>query len=157
MAEGLRVEDLVAAAGDSLGAAQGSITGGTTTPAVMALADTTLELKVSVASDGEALRVQPVDAKGARTGALSVGALSTVTVRFVPVAATLPAEASAPGSREKAVAVVRDRDDVQRLSRVVGDLAYEAAWVPARGSWLVTARDPKGRVVRESVVDPGQG
>jgi hypothetical protein len=137
------------AAGRSLGEAQGALAGGTDVPATVAISEAQLEVKVIVDRREEGLDIQPVGTEVLAKGKVDPGLVSTVTLRFVPVAT---AEAPARRAGSDVIDEVRKRPDVQRVAKIVGDLRFEAQFVAGR-RWLVVARDAEGRVVREAVVD----
>lgn len=136
------------AAGRSLGEAQGALAGGTDVPTTVAISEAQLEVKVIVDRREQGLDIQPVGSDVLAKGALDPGLVSTVTLRFVPVAA---AEAPASRTGSEVIDEVRKRPDVQRVEKIVGELRYEAQFVPGR-RWVVVARDAEGRTVRETVV-----
>ena len=136
------------AAGRSLGEAQGALAGGTDVPTTVAISEAQLEVKVIVDRREAGLDIQPVGSDVLAKGKVDPGLVSTVTLRFVPVAA---AEAPAAKSGSQVIDEVRKRPDVQRVEKIVGELRYEAQFVPGR-RWVVVARDAEGRVVREAVV-----
>jgi len=148
--------DFVAAAGAGLGAAQTDLVGPLgEVPTSMALSEAELEVKatLSTGADGK-VGLQPISAAQIAKGTLPVGLVSTVRVRYVPVALDTPV--GAPGKQPVAVvSEVRGRDDVKRLEKIFGELRYDATFVPGRASWLVEARDLGGRSVRQLLVADG--
>jgi hypothetical protein len=137
------------AAGRSLGEAQGALAGETDVPTTVAISEAQLEVKVVVDKRDDGLDLQPVGTEVLAKGKIDPGLVSTVTLRFVPVATT---EAPAIRSGAEVIDEVRKRPDVQRVAKIVGELDFEAQFVPGR-RWLVVARDADGRIVREAVVD----
>jgi hypothetical protein len=167
---GVSLTDLMKAAGGSLGLAQTTLTEGVAQPpTAMALSEATLEMKVGVdnVSDGS-VQLSPVSSEAARSGAINVAALSTVTMRFMAFSAepigniatpTTPTEGTKGGgiSREDAIKALSERADIKRLEPVVGKLKFVADFVPSRNAWLVSALDSEGRTVRDSVIADKKG
>lgn len=166
----LSLDDLMRAAGSSLGLAQdGLLTGIAAAPTAMAIAEATLEMKVTIdAVKGEALQVSPVSGADARAGAINTAALSSVTMRFVPFGndvpspigptkATPPATGGTvpprttrtPVSRADAEATLRLRPDIARRLAAGETVKVETVRVdaPAGAAWIVTARDARGGAV----------
>jgi hypothetical protein len=168
----LGLDALLQAAGASLGDAQGQLmTGINAPPTVMAIAEATLEMKLTVDSaQAGVLRVAPVSAADARTGAIDVGALSSVTMRFVAFGNDVPGQigtatpapsggsttgtppdrpVKTPLSREDAIAALRARADIARRVAAGERIKFDA--VPTgtgEGSaWIVTARRADGDAV----------
>ncbi len=146
------------AAGRSLAEAQGTL-GGTLEqrPAALVIANAELEVRTALKSDSSGgLTVQPISAEDLARTNIDAAALSTVRVNFV---ATLPdlTPAAAPTRQPADVAdEVRQRPDVVQLDRILGGLTMNAIYIPQSQRWLVTAQDPKGRVVREVVLPDAQ-
>lgn len=143
-------------AGRSLAEAQGGLAGEIAqVPSTAAISEAELEVKATIerlAEGGVAL--QPISSGDARQSDISPGLLSTVTVRYVMAAEdTLVGPADRPaGTAQGAIKEVSGRPDVKALDRILGGLSFEATFVPRTGRWLVTATDPGGRVVRETLV-----
>ena len=137
------------AAGRSLGEAQGALVGAADVPTSMAISEAQLEVKATVDGGDEGLTIRPVGTELLSKGAIDPGLVSTFTLRFVPVAAT---EAPATRAGIEVIDEVRTREDVQRLAKIVGELRFEAQFVPSARRWVVTAVDPAGRTVREVLV-----
>jgi hypothetical protein len=167
---GVSLTDLMKAAGGSLGLAQSTLTEGVAQPpTAMALSEATLEMKVAVDSvKGGSVLLSPVSSEDARTGALNVAALSTVTMRFMAfsaepvgnIATPTPATDVPKGaglSREEAIKRLSERADIKRLEPVVGPLTFVADFVASRESWLVSALDADGQTVRDSVIADKKG
>lgn len=159
---GLSFNELTEAVGASLADAQGALTAGISEPPNrMALSDVNLELKVAVetGTDGK-LRVTPVSAEATRSGALNVGALSTVILRFAAFAddtpKTVPVTPPTGGPKiitdREAIKRVADAADLKRLERALGPFTFETNFVEARTAWLVTVKGADGDTVRETVV-----
>jgi hypothetical protein len=143
------------AAGKSLSDAQGALGGELVDlPPAIAIAEAELEVKAAVQrrADGTVV-VETISTQDMRSGAITPGLLSTIRIQYVAVAAdTLTPPSEQPTRTPKDVIDdVRAREDVVVLDRILGGLAYEAVFVPGR-RWLVTARDPEGRLVREVLV-----
>lgn len=156
---------LLHAAGASLGDAQGQLlTGVDAPPTVMAIAEATLDMKVTI--DGTArgaLQVVPVSAADARAGAINTGALSSVTMRFVAfgndlpgqivAATTVPPPVRSPGtgtagprSRGDAISALQARADIARRIAAGERLKFDAIQTGAStdAAWIVTARAASG-------------
>lgn len=144
------------AAGRSLADAQGSLAGDAVqVPTAVAIAEAELELKAAVArrSDG-AVVLETISTKDMRAGGITPGLLSTIRIQYVAVTGDGGLAPSAQPTRtpKDVIADIRKRDDVVVLDRILGGLVYEATFVPGSRRWLVTARDPDERVVREVLV-----
>lgn len=140
------------AAGRSLSEAQGALGSGLERTASLVIADAELEVKTALKSDGNGgLKVQPISAEDLARTKIDAAALSTVRVSFV---ATAPDLTGGEPVRKPADVVqeVLVRPDVKQLDRILGGLKMNAIFVPQTQRWLVTAEDPKGRVVREVVL-----
>lgn len=94
----LNLEELMRAAGASLGDAQGRLlTGVDAPPTTMAIAEATLDMKVTIdGAKGGSLQVAPVSAADARNAAINPAALSSVTMRFVAFGNDLPSQTATP-------------------------------------------------------------
>ena len=150
------------AAGRSLGEAQGALAGEVLAQRpVVAISDAELDIKavLDAGADGK-LALQTVSAADVRQGGIDPALLSSVRIRYVAVAGE-PAAVAPTRRPAEVVEEVRARPDVLRLTEILGDLQMEATFVPERRSWLVTALDPQGRLVREVVlpdeVEGGRG
>jgi hypothetical protein len=142
------------AAGASLAGAQGELTGGgTALPSRMAIADAELELKAVIerAPDGK-IGIHLIPVADVRSGQVESSALSTIRLRFVAVADERLAGDEPKRSAAEAIEEVRSRRDIAGLAGALGELSFDAVRVPEADRWLVTARDPEGRLVREVVV-----
>lgn len=147
------------AAGKSFADAQGALAGEIADlPPAVAIAEAELELKAALQrrTDGTVV-LETISTQDMRSGAITPGLLSTIRVQYVAVAADSLAPPSERPTRtpKDAIDVVRGRDDVAALDRILGGLEYEAVYVPGR-RWLVTARDAERRLVREVLV-PDEG
>jgi hypothetical protein len=153
--EGADLRGFLEAAGRSLADAQGTLGGDVADiPAAIAISEAELEVKAAIGRRDGAVVLQPVTIEDARQGAIPVGVLSTVRIRYVAVAEdTLAAPSRRPTrTAEEVVREVRARDDVARLDKILGGLVYDPVFVPETQRWLVTAKDPEDRVVRQVVV-----
>jgi hypothetical protein len=143
------------AAGKSFTDAQGALAGEVVDlPPAVAIAEAELELKAAVQRRGDgAVVLETISTQDMRSGAITPGLLSTIRVQYVAVAAdTVAAPSQQPTRTPKDVIDdVRERDDVAALDKILGGLRYEAVFVSGK-RWLVTARDPDERLVREIVV-----
>lgn len=143
------------AAGKSLADAQGALAGELVDlPPAVAIAEAELELKAAVQrrADGTVV-VETISAQDMRSGTITPGLLSTIRIQYVAVAADTVAPPSQQPTRtpRDVIDEVRKRDDVAALDRILGGLRFEAIHVPGR-RWLVTAKDPDERLVREILV-----
>lgn len=148
------------AAGRSLADAQGALAGEVAdVPAAVAISEAELEVKATVDASAGALVLQPVTSQDARQGAITPGMLSTVRIRYVAVTEdTLAAPSAQPTlSQDVVIEQVQGREDVAALDKILGGLTYQAVFVPTTQRWLVTARDPEQRLVREVVVPDAKG
>lgn len=143
-------------AGRSLTDAQGTLGGPINLQADLVIANAELEAKVAITTDAQGrLAVQPISSQELEKSSFNPAGLSTLRVSFVAAAAETP-----PGTpitkpmRKPAdiVAEVREREDVATLQNILGELKIETTFVSQAERWVVTARDPKGRVVREFVL-----
>ena len=157
---GADLRQFLESAGRSLAEAQGSLAGEVADiPTAVAISEAELEVKATLErQDGEVV-LQPVSGDAARQGGISPGVVSTVRIRYVAVGEdTLVAPSEQPTrTPDKVVEEVSSREDVARLDKILGGLRYEAAFVPTTKRWLVTARDPDDRVVRQVVVPDAGG
>lgn len=157
MAEGeADLTGFLEAAGRSLADAQGALAGELVdVPSAVAISEAELEVKATMdRGAGGVVVLQPVTSQDARQGAITPGMLSTVRIRYVAVTEdTLIAPSQRP-ARTPATVIddIRKREDVVALDKILGGLTYEAVFVGPSQRWLVTARDPEGRAVREVVV-----
>jgi hypothetical protein len=147
----------VEAAGAGLADAQGAIAGDRLPTTAMAVSEATLEARVALgtAKDGS-VRVETVNREDLRSIGAAAGSLSTVLVNFVALTDTAddtPDGTAPPVDKDVAIVAVAERADVKRLAEVLGPLRYDATLVPERSAWLVTARDGRGRLVRELLID----
>lgn len=144
------------AAGRSLADAQGALAGELVdVPTAVAISEAELEVKATVDRGAAGLVVEPVSTAAVLKGGITPGMLSTLRIRYVAVTEdTLTAAPSVRPERapDTVIGEVRKREDVVALDRILGGLRYEAVFVPVTRRWLVTARDPEDRLVREVVV-----
>ncbi len=143
------------AAGVSLEEAQRGL-GGAAVPTTVAIAEVELEVKATIEpTEGEGLSLRPVSSEEAQE--IDPEALSTVRVRYVPVADEGPVPTPAGGeeprrSAEEVIAEVRGHRDVAALARALGELSFHAGFVPSMRRWLVVVSDDQDHTVREVVV-----
>ncbi|MDQ3914995.1 MAG: hypothetical protein M3323_06635 [Actinomycetota bacterium] len=163
MANGPDLRAFLEAAGNSLADAQRSLAG----PAAgdflnVVVSEVELEVKTAMerTPDG-GVGLQLFSSSDLRAGGVAPDLVSTVRVNFLasvePAAPTAvePAAPTAVGPvrpKEDVIAEFRRREDVAALDRAVRGLAVEATFLPERRRWLVTARDPQTRTVREAVL-----
>jgi hypothetical protein len=149
---------VVAAAGAALSDAQRELLG-EGFAAQMAVSEVELEVKAAFGRDGRGeLTMTPISAADLAKGTIAPGLVSTVKVRYTAVAADEAPTAEAPAkSSPQVIDQVRAREDVARLDRILGGLDLQATFVPEVRRWLVSARDPEGRVVRQLVVEDRPG
>jgi len=152
--EGLDLQAFLAGAGQSLTGAQSTLGAPTSMQSEFVLSSAELDAKVTLAADPTGrLRVQPLSSRDAQRATLHADAISTLHINFVATAAGSEGIGASPPSRPatEVIAEIRQRPDLVALQDILGDLAIEAAYVSQTKQWLVTARDPKGRVVREVI------
>jgi hypothetical protein len=144
------------AAGRSFADAQGGLVGELVdVPTAVAISEAELEIKATVGRTADGgIVVQPVSSQDARQAAITPGVLSTVRIRYVAVAEeSLVAPSERPTRTPgKVIDDVKGREDVARLDKILGGLAYEALFIPGRRRWLVTVKDSEDRLVREVLV-----
>lgn len=143
------------AAGRSLADAQGALSGELVDlPTAVAISEAELEVKATVDRSAGGVVLQPVSTETALKGGITPGVLSTLRIRYVAV----PEDTLTPPSLrpvrapDSVIGEVRKREDVVALDTILGGLTFEAVFVPTTKRWLVTARDPENRLVREVVV-----
>ncbi|MBL8146150.1 MAG: hypothetical protein JNL34_07175 [Anaerolineae bacterium] len=143
------LQAFVAMAGRSLADAQEAP--GTGPKSELVLANAELEAKVALRADSSGkLSVQPVSAADLRLAQFNAAAVSTLRVSFV---ATAPAGAAPPKRTPGDISdQIRGRPDVKALETILGPLTINPVFVPETSRWMVTASDPKGRLVREVIV-----
>lgn len=144
------------AAGRSLADAQGALAGEIVdVPTAVAISEAELEVKATVdRTPGGGILLQPITSQEARQGAVKPELLSTVRIRYVAVTEdTVAGPSGRPTRRPRQVIdEVRGRDDVAALDKILGGLTYDALFIPTTRHWLVTAKDPDERPVREVLV-----
>jgi hypothetical protein len=142
-------------AGRSLADAQSELTG-SNLQTDLVIANAELEAKVTLKTDSAGkLSVEPMSSEDIQQASLNAAGISTLRVSFVATAGETPPGTPAIKPTRKPTDVidsVRTRPDVIALERIVGTLKVETVFVPETKRWVVTARDPKGRVVRETLV-----
>jgi hypothetical protein len=147
-------------AGRSLADAQGGLVGEIAqVPTTAAISEAELEVKATIERMAAGrVALQPISSGDARKSDISPGLLSTITVRYVMAAEdTLVAPPDRPaGTADRAIEEVSRRQDVKALDEILGGLSFEATFVPRTKTWLVTATDQEGRLVRETLV-PDRG
>ena len=143
------------AAGRSLADAQGALTGEVLVqrPA-LAISDAELDVKAALGTNPDGtVSLQTLSATDLRRGGIDPALLSSVRVRYVAVAGDLAVAGAGPTrTPDEVIDTVRGRPDLERLREILGDVRLEAEFVPESRRWLVTARDPDGRLVRELVL-----
>jgi hypothetical protein len=143
--------------GRSFSQAQESLSTGLGLPTSFVIADAELEVKAAVNVDAQGRTVmQTLSAQEIRAGGIDPGVLSTIRIGFAVTPqdvgdAPLGAETPRRGA-EDVIEDVRSRPDVAALAKILGDLDFQATYVPEGQRWLVVAHDAKGRLVRETVL-----
>lgn len=143
--------------GQSIAEAQGQISP-LDHPTQLVIGNVEVEVKVALATDPQGgVAIETISAADVRGGSIDPGVLSTLRINFIATAAELPAPGAVAGQKPQrdAAAVIKElseRSDVANLAGVLGQLSYEATYVPNTQRWLVAARDPKGRLVREAIL-----
>lgn len=151
MATGFTLEELGDAAGRSLGTAQRTLTADLpTAPTRMAIAETTLELKVAVSGGSrDGLRLHTIAPEQVRKGTVDTAALSTVTMRFAALAAPAATNVDSDPEIESRIRELREEIKAQGLD-ALGDLHVAVNLKPT-----VTFTDARGRIVREQPLRRG--
>ncbi len=144
--------------GRSFSEAQDALGEGLDLPTSFVIADAELEIKAAVSVDAAGRTiVQTLSARELYEGAIDPGVLSTVRVGFTvtprEVLPKEPLQAEQPNREpEEVIKDLRSRTDVAALAKILGDLEIQATYVPEEKRWLVVARDPSGRLVRQVVL-----
>lgn len=147
-------EQFLAAAGSSLTAAQGSLTEGLDLTSNLVVSEAQLEVKAALSMDSEGqLAVQTISVQDISQGGIDPGLVSTVQINFVAT----PGEPQTEGSKPNRISTdvikeVSKQTDVAAMEKILGRLKYDATYVSDKERWLVTVHDPKGRLVRESIL-----
>jgi len=144
------------AAGRSLADAQGALAGEVVdVPTAVAISEAELEVRATLQRGAEgAIALQPISSADVAKGGIEPGLLSTVRIRYVAVAEdTVVAPSARPvKTADDVIAEVKGRPDVAKLDEILGGLTFDTVFVPVSRRWLVTAKDPQDRLVREVVV-----
>jgi hypothetical protein len=143
------------AAGRSLADAQGALSGELVdVPTAVAISEAELEVKATVDRGAGGVVLEPVSTETALKGGITPGVLSTLRIRYVAVTEDTVSPPSQRPTRDpgSVIGEVQKREDVAALDKILGGLQFQAVFVPATKRWLVTARDPEDRLVREVVV-----
>ncbi len=142
--------------GRSLAEAQGTLANGLTDiPTGMVIAGAELELKAAVESAaGGKLSLQTISVQDIRQGGIDPNLLSSVRLQFVPTAGdSLALSANKPTRKpEDIIKDFRGRKDIVALGRILGDLTFDATYIPERKRWIVTARDNHNNLLREALL-----
>lgn len=155
--ESAELSGFLRAAGSSLGDAQRRLVGGAAGldfSDAMAISEVELEVKATLDQGAEQLELRPVSSQEARSGEIAPDLISTLRVRYVALPAAAAAEGHAGAERDapEVIAAVRERDDVVALAEILGDLEFDAVFVPQSREWLVRVTESGGRTVRKIVV-----
>ncbi len=146
------LNSFLAAAGQSLSDAQASLTEGLGLSANLVLSEAQLEVKAAVSADEKrGMALKTISARDISQGGIDPRLVSTLNFNFVATAG----EAAPSGPNRTAAEVVgqvKNRSDVVALEKILGAFNYEATFVSDTKRWLVTVRDPQGRLVRESIL-----
>lgn len=144
--------------GRSFSEAQDTLGEGLDLPTRFVIADAELEVKAAVSLDAAGRTVvQTLSVRDLYEGAIDPGVLSTVRVGFTVTPREVepegPLQVERP-NREPGDVIddLRSRPDVAALANILGELRIQATYVPEGKRWLVVARDPSGRLVREVVL-----
>jgi hypothetical protein len=159
MADDPDLQAFLEAARSSLAGAQGTVGTDLQLPSAMVLANAELELKAAILSDAQGhLTVKTFSSQDILRGSINPAMLSTVKVNFVAtLGETLPSQSSpATGGPQRTpqdiVDLVKARPDIRLLGEILGDLEIKVNYVPEQKRWMVTAHDPRNRLVRELVL-----
>lgn len=159
MADAPDLQAFLEAAGSSLAGAQAPIGADVQLPSAMVLANAELELKAAILTDSQGrLTVKTFSSQDILRGSINPGVLSTVKVNFVAtLGETLPSQSSPAADAPKrtpqdVIDSVKARPDIRLLDEILGDLEIKVNYVPGQQRWLVTAHDPRNRLVRELVL-----
>jgi hypothetical protein len=142
--------------GRSLAEAQGVLAKDLTDiPAIMAIAEAELEIKAAIESapNGK-LSMQTISVQDIRQGGIDPNLLSSVRLQFVPTASdALALSANKPTRKpDEVLKDFRTRKDIVALGRILGDLTFDASYIPERKRWIVTARDSNNNLLREALL-----
>lgn len=157
----IELQAFLESAGRSLAGAQGALGAPINLQSELVLASAELEAKVALKTDAAGrLSVQPISSQDLQQANLQANGISTLRINFVATAGEPTPDAAAPPIRKPGEVIdsVRQRRDVVRLEDILGELKIEAVFVPQTRRWMVTARDSKGRIVREVIApdEPGR-
>ncbi|MFZ6749572.1 hypothetical protein [Undibacterium sp. Ren11W] len=149
---------LLGTAGASLSSAQADLGIGVGVASGMLMSDATLEIKAAISRTGNGeLEIEPLSSAHL-SGALNASAVSTIRVNFVATAsAPAVGAANTPAhppvrSREEIIKIFRERDDLQRLEKIMGELDIHASYLSENQRWLLKASDSSGRLIREQLI-----
>lgn len=158
--DGAELSGFLHAAGRSLSDAQRQLTGdeaGVGVATAMAISEVEIEVKATLDQTEDEMELCPVSSQEARNGGVDPHLVSTLRVRYVAV----PGGGSSPPDQPRrhaaeVIAAVRERDDVVALAEILGELEFDAAFLPETREWLVRVTESGGRTVREiAVADSG--
>ncbi len=143
--------DFFAAAGQSLSDAQAALTANAgLTPSTLAISGADLEVKAAVTQTALGkLVLQTLSMQSLRSG-IAPELVSTIQMHYVAVPGSTGPEPKRGAQEIREI--VAKRDDIRRLAKILGELKIEPLFVPQRGEWLVIARDPESRVVRDLII-----
>jgi len=158
--EGVDLQAFLAAAGESLSGAQSALGAPASVESEFVLSSAELDAKVTLATapDGKLL-VQPLSSSDAQRTTLHASAVSSLRINFVATASEPETAAASAPSRPATEVIdeIRKRPDLVALQDILGELVIDATYIPKTRQWLATARDPKGRIVREVIAPDAPG
>ena len=149
--------DFLKSAGESLSEAQQALAAGLELPTRMILSNAEMEIKVSVSSDAQGrMTIQPISAQDIRRGGIDSGVLSTLRISFTgPIGEAPPTTTTQVGAKRNPIEIIEEvhkYPDITELEKVLGRLDVQPSYIPDKKRWLVSVRDPDGRIVRELVL-----
>ena len=147
------LEQFLEAAGRSLTAAQGSLTEGLDLSTNLVVSEAQLEVKAALSADSQGrLAVQTISSQDISQGGIDPGLVSSMKINYVATPGEPQPEVTKPKrSSTDVVKEVSKQTDVVTMEKILGRLKYDATFVSDKKRWLVTVRDSKGRLVRESI------
>ena len=146
----------IEATGQSIADAQSELTGSVLGERpTMAISEAELDLKAVVFQQDARLSIATISPTELRSGGIDPALLTSVRIRYVAVAESLPTQ-EPNRSVDEVIEEVKSDERIRRLEPILGELRYDATFVANRQSWLITVVDNEERTIR-SVVLPDVG